>query len=129
MTNHHPAHPANPADLCSWRTSPLVTAHAAAVPPTDVLGSPVGRRLSTPDTPGGRPVPCRRLQRVLGLDHPDVLTTRNNIAYWAGEAGDARRALELFKELLPDQERVLRPDHPDVLRTQNWIRHLKLKRN
>ena len=55
-------------------------------------------------------------ERVLGRDHPDTLTTRNNIAAWTGRVGDAREALRLFPELLPDQERVLGRDHPDTLR-------------
>ena len=54
----------------------------------------------------------------LGPDHPDVLTARGNIAFWTGEAGDPRRALQLFEQLLPDQQRVLGPDHPDVLATR-----------
>ena len=62
-------------------------------------------------------------ERVLGPDHPDTLTTRNNIAHWTGQSGDAREALRLFQELLPDQERVLGPDHPDTLSTRNNIAH------
>ena len=27
--------------------------------------------------------------RVLGPDHPDTLTTRHNLVYWRGQAGDA----------------------------------------
>ena len=61
------------------------------------------------------------LERVLGRDHPDTLTTRNNIASWTGEVGDAREALRLFTALLPDQERVLGRDHPDTLTTRNNI--------
>ena len=60
------------------------------------------------------------LQR-LGPDHPDTLATRHNIAYWTGQAGDARGALELFTALLPDQQRVLGPDHPDTLATRHNI--------
>ena len=60
----------------------------------------------------------RRLQHP---DHPDVLTTRDNIASWTGECGDAAAALRLFRELLPDQVRVLGPDHPDVLATRGNI--------
>ncbi len=48
-------------------------------------------------------------------DHPDTLTTRNNIAAWTGQCGDPAGALRLFQELLPDRERVLGPDHPDTL--------------
>ena len=54
-------------------------------------------------------------ERVLGADHPDTLTTRNNIAGLTGQSGEAGEALRLFRELLPDQERVLgaRPSqHP-----------------
>ena len=42
---------------------------------------------------------------------------------WTGEVGDAREALRLFAELLPDQERVLGRDHPDTLMTRNNIAH------
>ncbi len=63
------------------------------------------------------------MERVLGRDHPDTLTTRNNIASWTGRVGDAREALRLFTELLPDRERVLGRDHPNTLRTRNNIAH------
>ena len=53
-------------------------------------------------------------ERVFGKDHPDTLTTRNNLAYWTGETGDAAEAVEAFQALLPDQERVLGKDHPDT---------------
>jgi hypothetical protein len=62
--------------------------------------------------------------RVLGADHPDTLRTRNNIAGWTGQCGEAREALRLFEALLPDQERVLGADHPETLRTREWIRYL-----
>jgi tetratricopeptide (TPR) repeat protein len=56
--------------------------------------------------------------RMRGIDHPDVLTTRSNIAAWSGECGHPAEALRLLHELLPDQGRVLGPDHPDTLRTR-----------
>ena len=40
---------------------------------------------------------------------------------FTGQSGDAREALRLFQELLPDQERVLGADHPDILSTREWI--------
>jgi hypothetical protein len=55
------------------------------------------------------------------LDDPDSLTTRSNIAYWTGQCGDARQALRLSRELLPDQVRVLGPDHVDSLITRSNI--------
>ncbi len=60
------------------------------------------------------------LQR-LGPDHPGTLATRGNVAYWTGEAGDARGALELFTALLPDRQRVLGPDHPATLSTRHNV--------
>jgi hypothetical protein len=60
----------------------------------------------------------RRLQRP---DHPDVLTTRDNIAQWTGQRGDAAGALQLLRELLPDMARVLGPSHAGVLITRGNI--------
>ncbi|MGC1720598.1 MAG: NACHT domain-containing protein, partial [Isosphaeraceae bacterium] len=57
-----------------------------------------------------------RIESKLGPGHPDTLTTRHNIASWTGEVGEAREALRLYRELLPDQERVLGRDHPNTLR-------------
>jgi hypothetical protein len=57
------------------------------------------------------------------FEHPETLTTRSNFAGCTGQTGDARTALRLFEELLPDQERVLGTDHPDTLRTRNNIAH------
>jgi len=53
--------------------------------------------------------------------YPETLLARHNVAFWTGEAGDAREALRLFQALLPDQERVLGVDHPDTLTTRNNI--------
>jgi DNA-binding NarL/FixJ family response regulator len=53
--------------------------------------------------------------RVLGPDHPDTLATRNNLAYWRGQAGDAAVAAAAFEALMADYMRVLGPDHPDTL--------------
>jgi hypothetical protein len=58
-------------------------------------------------------------ERVLGPDHPGTLTTRNNLAWWRGEAGDAAGAVAAFEQLLTDRERVLGPDHPHTLMTRS----------
>ena len=39
--------------------------------------------------------------RVLGADHPDTLTTRNNLAFWLGESGRAEEADALLRDLDP----------------------------
>ena len=48
-----------------------------------------------------------------GAEHQDTLTTRGNLAYWTGEAGDPAAARDLFAALVPVRERVLGPEHPD----------------
>src|SRR5262249_17920052 len=62
-----------------------------------------------------------RIQRALGPHNRVSLWARSQVAYWTGEAGDARRALRLYQELLPDLIRLLGPDHPDTLTTRSNI--------
>ena len=68
--------------------------------------------------------------RVLGPDHPDTLSTRNNLAFWLGEAGRVDDAIAGFETLLTDQLRVLGPDNPNTLNTRNNLAFwLERKRN
>jgi hypothetical protein len=66
------------------------------------------------------------MERVLGPEHPDTLTTCSNLADFTGEAGDAAGAREQYAALLPIIERVLGPRHPDTLATRHnlarWTR-------
>jgi len=55
----------------------------------------------------------------LGADHPDTLTSRNNLAYAYESAGDLARAISLYEATLSDRERVLGSDHPDTLTSRN----------
>ena len=59
------------------------------------------------------------LTATLGLDHPDTLAARNNLAcaYWS--AGNLGRAIPLYEATLTDSERVLGPDHPHTLTSRN----------
>ena len=67
-------------------------------------------------------------ERVLGVDHPDTLASRNNLAYAYESAGDLGRAIPLYEQTLADRERVLGSDHPTTLAvranlarlTQGW---------
>ena len=46
-----------------------------------------------------------------GPEHPGALATRSELAYSAGQAGDAAAARDQFAALLPMAERVLGPEH------------------
>ena len=59
------------------------------------------------------------IEDVLGPDHPDTLTVRNNLAGAYHSAGRFGEAIELFEQVLADRVRVLGPDHPDTLTTRN----------
>ena len=65
--------------------------------------------------------------RSLGPDHLDTLSTREEIAWWTAETGDARAALDLLQELLPDVTRVLGPDHLHTLSVREEIALLTRK--
>ena len=55
---------------------------------------------------------------MLGPDHPDTLTTRNNLAFAYQDAGRPGRGdRRCYEQTLADRERVLGPDHPDTLTT------------
>ena len=56
-------------------------------------------------------------ERALGADHPDTLTSRNNLADAYQAAGLA--AIPLYERTLADPERVLGADHPDTLTSRN----------
>ncbi len=48
---------------------------------------------------------------MLGSDHPDTLTSRNNLAYAYQSAGDLGRAIPLYLKTLAACERELGQDH------------------
>src|SRR5260370_36007992 len=50
-----------------------------------------------------------------GPEHPGALATRSELAYSAGQAGDAAAARNQFAALLPVAERGLGPEHPGTL--------------
>ncbi len=55
---------------------------------------------------------------VLGPDHPDTLTSRNNLATTYQDAGRTTEAITLHERTLADMERLLGPDHPSTLRSR-----------
>ncbi len=54
-------------------------------------------------------------RRVLGEDHPDTLTSMNNLANDLWALGDASGARELHEEALSIRRRVLGEEHPSTL--------------
>ena len=52
---------------------------------------------------------------MLGLEHPDTLQSRNNLAIGYSAAGRTEEAIRLWGETLALRARVLGPEHPDTL--------------
>ncbi|MGW2553107.1 tetratricopeptide repeat protein, partial [Streptomyces sp. NPDC001635] len=57
--------------------------------------------------------------RILGPDHPDTLTTRNNLAHGLLGMGEYAQAVDLHRQTLEDLTRILGPDHPHTLTSRN----------
>ncbi len=56
---------------------------------------------------------------MLGADHPDTLTSRNNLAGAYQAAGGWARRSRCSSRPWPTGERVLGADHPDTLTSRN----------
>ena len=59
------------------------------------------------------------LGKILGDDHPQTLTSRNNLAYAYYSAGRLGEAIPLYEQVLADRVRVLGEDHPHTLASRN----------
>jgi hypothetical protein len=58
-------------------------------------------------------------KRFLGKDHPDTLTSMNDLAMTYRSQGNMTEAAELLKELLEKRKRILGKEHPDTLASMN----------
>jgi tetratricopeptide (TPR) repeat protein len=58
-------------------------------------------------------------EQLLGAEHPDTLTSRNNLASAYQAAGRLGEAIPLFEATLAARERVLGAEHPDTLTSRN----------
>ncbi|WP_334663931.1 tetratricopeptide repeat protein [Streptomyces cyaneofuscatus] len=56
---------------------------------------------------------------MLGTDHPETLTSRNNLALTLNDLGQHRQAADLHRQNLTDRERILGTDHPHTLASRN----------
>jgi hypothetical protein len=63
--------------------------------------------------------PSDLVTQELGPDHPDTLTSRNNLALTYGAAGRTDESIRLHEQALAARERVLGSDHPDTLQSRN----------
>ena len=54
-------------------------------------------------------------RRVLGPDHPDTLTSINNLTETRRDLGDLEGARDLHEQTLAGLQRMLGDDHPDTL--------------
>lgn len=113
------------AFCCSDRISFSLTAQSVRLPSKSGLETtgPGDRRVDRENRGAGALLTDQR--RLLGKDHPDVLTSRNNLAYWLGKVGRIDEAIVAFETLLPDQRKNLGDDHPAVMKTQSRIVHMK----
>ncbi|MEI7728188.1 MAG: tetratricopeptide repeat protein [Verrucomicrobiota bacterium] len=59
------------------------------------------------------------MERVLGPEHPDTLSSLNNLAILLSGKGDVAAAESLYRRALETRERVLGPEHPDTLSSLN----------
>ena len=71
-----------------------------------------------------RPSPlCSRVlearERVVGREHPDTLTSVNNLALVLLTRGDYAAAEPLYRRALEARERVVGREHPDTLQSVN----------
>jgi tetratricopeptide (TPR) repeat protein len=58
-------------------------------------------------------------ERVLGPDHPDTLTSRDELGVAYLNAGRTDEAITFHQQTLAARERVLGPDHPDTLTSRH----------
>ena len=63
-------------------------------------------------------------EQALGVEHPDVLTTINNLADVYVEHGKLNVAEELYKDVLAVRTRILEAEHPAVAQTLHSMAQL-----
>ena len=63
-------------------------------------------------------------RRVLGVDHPDLADSLNNLANWYHAQGKYDEAEPLYDEALSITRRVLGADHPNTASSLNNLANL-----
>jgi hypothetical protein len=60
-------------------------------------------------------------KRVRGVEHPDTLTSMNNLAFTWKEQGRDTEALNLMEECITVRTQILGTDHPDTLSSRTTL--------
>jgi hypothetical protein len=58
---------------------------------------------------------------VLGAEHPDTLTSMNNLAFIWKYLGQDKEAIELMEECVALQSRIIGIDHPQTLSSRTAL--------
>ncbi|MDI5967024.1 tetratricopeptide repeat protein, partial [Streptantibioticus silvisoli] len=120
LNNALPATTEAPDTWPTWRTllphTDTLTRHThpdTDTPTTGRLLNQVALFLENQGQPGRAAAYLQRTlasyTRILGADHPDTLTSRNNLASAYQAAGDLGRAIPLHEQNLTDRTRILSP--------------------
>ena len=80
-----------------------------------------------PDGIIGLKITVASRETSLGVDHPDTLSTVNDLANFLYQQNNLDEALPLYERALKGRETSLGVDHPDTLRTANDLAILKNK--
>jgi hypothetical protein len=68
-------------------------------------------------------------KKVLGLEHPFMLTTMNNLALVLDSQGKYEKAKSIHRQTLATREKVLGLEHPDTLTSVYYLVHLLASRH
>jgi tetratricopeptide (TPR) repeat protein len=63
-------------------------------------------------------------QKVLGSEHPDTVTSLNNLAVQYQDMGEYAKAEPLYQEALRLHKKVLGPEHPNTANSLNNLAEL-----
>jgi tetratricopeptide (TPR) repeat protein len=66
-------------------------------------------------------------KHILGVNHPDTLTTLHNVALVMDKQGKYDEALKRFEEVLENRKLQLGEEHLDTLATKEKIEHMRNK--
>ncbi|KAK3359479.1 hypothetical protein B0T25DRAFT_533084 [Lasiosphaeria hispida] len=60
-------------------------------------------------------------KKVLGGEHPDTLTSMNNLAFTQKSQGNFEDALALMRDCLHLRQQILGPDHPHTISSRTAL--------